>query len=349
MKKISIIVPVYKTEKYLGQCIESILNQTYTNIELILVDDGSPDRCGYLCDQYALSDNRVIVIHKTNEGAAVARNLGIDMATGEYLTFVDSDDWIEPEMYERMMEKAIEYDSDVVMCDCIKDYAHHSEEYSHDIRPGFYNYELLKKEYYPHLLMMENVEYPATISNWLILYRIRKSDNLYLTNSVRYFEGIRYSEDLLFGAELMLHVRSFYYMKGSYFYHYRMNPLSVSHTYGTDKWNDYIILYTVSSNRFQECEYDFSDQLYKMLLFFLYNAAGDVIGTTSMNYISKIKIIRNILNTPEVSKMFKKLKIRKLSVSNKLKIMTVFYKYRCIYLLVLLRGIKQWIKRKCQL
>ena len=337
MKKISVIVPVYKTEKYLGQCIESILNQTYTNIELILVDDGSPDCSGHLCDQYALKDNRIIVIHKSNSGVSSSRNQGLELATGEYVTFVDSDDWIDPEMYECMMEKANKYGSDIIMCDCIKEYADHSEKYSHDIRKGFYDYEQLKKEYYPHLLMMENVEYPATISNWLILYRFRQSDDLYPTGLVRYVENVRYSEDLLFGAELMLHAKSFYYMKDSAFYHYRMHSSSASHTCVPDKWNDYVVLYSSAKKRLQKRNYDFSEQLNKMLLFFLFFSGGEVIRKTSIDSVSKIVMIRNMRNTPEVCEMFCKLRIRNLSISNKLKIVTILYKYRLIYLLVLLR------------
>lgn len=106
MPKISIIVPVYKVEKYLRRCVDSILNQTFTDFECILVDDGSPDRCGEICDEYAKADKRIKVIHKENGGLSDARNAGIDTARGEYLGFVDSDDWIHPNMYE-ILYKAI--------------------------------------------------------------------------------------------------------------------------------------------------------------------------------------------------------------------------------------------------
>lgn len=99
---ISVIVPVYKVEAYLSRCVDSILAQTYQNLEILLVDDGSPDNCGKICDEYAQRDPRVRVIHKTNGGLSSARNAGIDAATGEYLGFVDSDDWISVEMYETL-------------------------------------------------------------------------------------------------------------------------------------------------------------------------------------------------------------------------------------------------------
>lgn len=99
---ISVIVPVYNVEAYLSRCVDSILAQTYKNLEIILVDDGSTDNCGNLCDEYAQRDPRIRVIHKTNGGLSSARNAGIDVAAGEYLGFVDSDDWISAEMYETL-------------------------------------------------------------------------------------------------------------------------------------------------------------------------------------------------------------------------------------------------------
>ena len=103
MPLLSVIVPVYKVEAYLDECVESILNQTYTDLELILVDDGSPDRSGEMCDAWAERDSRVRVIHKPNGGVCSARNAGLDAARGEYAAFVDSDDWLDPGMYEAML------------------------------------------------------------------------------------------------------------------------------------------------------------------------------------------------------------------------------------------------------
>lgn len=96
---ISVIIPVYKVEPYLRRCVESVLNQTYQNLEVILVDDGSPDNCGAICDEYAALDSRVKVIHKENGGLSSARNAGLELAAGEYISFVDSDDWLDPKLY----------------------------------------------------------------------------------------------------------------------------------------------------------------------------------------------------------------------------------------------------------
>ena len=111
--KISIIVPVYKVEPYLRKCIDSILNQTFKDFELILVDDGSPDNCGKICDEYAKKDERIIVIHKDNGGVSMARNAALNIAKGDYIGFVDSDDYIESYMYEELYNKCKLEEADI--------------------------------------------------------------------------------------------------------------------------------------------------------------------------------------------------------------------------------------------
>ena len=116
MPLISVIVPVYNVEKYLDACVESIVNQTYKELEIILVDDGSPDRCPEMCDEWAKKDSRIKVIHKENGGGAQARNVGLDVATGEYIAFVDSDDIIHQEMYSTLFSFLDRNNCDIVEC-----------------------------------------------------------------------------------------------------------------------------------------------------------------------------------------------------------------------------------------
>lgn len=113
---ISVIVPVYKVEAYLDKCVQSIVDQTFTNLEIILVDDGSPDNCPALCDAWAKKDSRIRVIHKENGGLSDARNAGMAVATGELIGFVDSDDYISPDMYQVLYERMMEDDSDIAAC-----------------------------------------------------------------------------------------------------------------------------------------------------------------------------------------------------------------------------------------
>ena len=115
-QKVSIIVPVYKVEKYIKRCLDSIINQTYKNLEIILVDDGSPDNCPQICDEYALKDIRIKVIHKDNGGLSDARNVGIDIASGEYIMFVDSDDYIEPQMIEVLYKALVDNSATISIC-----------------------------------------------------------------------------------------------------------------------------------------------------------------------------------------------------------------------------------------
>ncbi len=113
---ISIIVPVYKVEKYLNQCVESIVRQTYQNLEIILIEDGSPDACPSMCDEWAKKDNRIKVIHRENGGVSSARNAGLNAATGEYIGFVDSDDMISDDFYEFLLNNLIEHQADISRC-----------------------------------------------------------------------------------------------------------------------------------------------------------------------------------------------------------------------------------------
>ena len=113
---ISFIIPVYNVEKYLAQCIESVLVQSHDNIEIILVDDGSTDKSGEICDNFSKTDNRVRVIHQENRGASAARNAGLGIAKGNYIAFIDSDDYVSPSMAEKLLDAISKTDSDLAMC-----------------------------------------------------------------------------------------------------------------------------------------------------------------------------------------------------------------------------------------
>ncbi len=132
---ISVIVPVYKAEEYLDKCVQSIRNQTYENLEIILVDDGSPDRCGQMCDAYAQEDSRIRVFHKGNGGQSSARNLGLDNMSGEYVGFVDSDDWIEPDMYSHLYGLIAMHNAQIACCGVQKDFYNGSVAYFNPMYP----------------------------------------------------------------------------------------------------------------------------------------------------------------------------------------------------------------------
>ena len=156
MPKVSVIVPVYNAERYLAQCVDSILAQTLQDMQVILVDDGSTDSSPAICDAYAGKDRRVQVIHKVNGRAASARNAGLRAAAGEYVAFVDADDWISPEMYEAMLAEG----ADVCLCDYVR--FRGSEEFPFsqpNVAQGFYDRAAMREQIFPHLVM-DGVNFP---------------------------------------------------------------------------------------------------------------------------------------------------------------------------------------------
>lgn len=155
MKKISIIVAVFNIESFIERCINSILAQTYKNYEIILVDDGSVDRSSILCDFYEQQDNRISVIHKENGGLVSARKAGLMLAQGDYISFIDGDDWIEPQMYEHMISLAAEYHADIVLEGSLEDVAGWTVNKTNRLRSGVYDKVNLRKEVYPNMLCME--------------------------------------------------------------------------------------------------------------------------------------------------------------------------------------------------
>lgn len=315
MPKLSVIVPVYQAQAYLDRCVESILAQTFPELELILVDDGSTDGSGGICDRWADRDRRVRVLHRENGGVSAARNAGLDAARGEYLALVDSDDWLEPGMYEAMLAAARKHNCDVVLCDCRKEHPGGGVLYTHPIRPGYYGRAALEAEYFPHLLMMEHVEYPATISNCLLLFRRE------LVRDLRYLPGISHCEDLLFGAELVYRADSFFYMKGQALYHYRMTPGSASRRFDPALWADFRRLHGRLREVFGGREFDFSRQIDLCLLFFLYHTLTHL-RHGPLSRRERGRQMARVLHDPEVRAMLARLDISALPISRKQKWIT---------------------------
>ncbi len=190
MEKISIIVPVYNVEPYIHKCVDSILAQTYSNIEVILVDDGSPDNCGIICDEYAEKDDRVVVIHKENGGLSDARNAGIDKATGEYIGFVDSDDYIAPDMYEKLYKSLKENNAEIAVCNVVK------------VIDDTYDYSSVQSD-----TVMSGRDFlfnPPPNVHWTVAWNKLYIKNIF--NNLRYPKGRLY-EDTFVIHKVMLHTK----------------------------------------------------------------------------------------------------------------------------------------------
>ena len=180
--KISVIVPVYKAEKYIHRCIDSLLAQTFKNFELLLIDDGSPDSSGKICDEYASIDSRVRVFHKGNGGVSSARQYGLEHAVGDYVIHADPDDWVESEMLQELYNKAISENADMLICDYyLFDFSTNRETYV-KVSPPLNSEELLAK--------IISGEVHASLWNKLI------KRTLFFGNKIAFIEGLNMYEDL---------------------------------------------------------------------------------------------------------------------------------------------------------
>lgn len=210
---VSVIVPIYKAEPYLDRCVQSIVDQTYTNIEIILVDDGSPDDCPTMCDAWAKKDSRIRVIHQENGGFSAARNAGLDAATGAYIQFVDSDDWIEPNMVEALVICALQTNADIVRCGYYEENGTQQLAFSSTAQTHCPDQNTLVVD-----LMNDGLLSGAL---WNKLYRRTA------LGATRFRNG--YSEDVLFNYLLLAKEPKVVYISEVY-YHYRVNNGSVTNS-----------------------------------------------------------------------------------------------------------------------
>lgn len=211
---ISVIIPVYNTEKYLHRCIDSILAQTFTNFELLLVDDGSTDNSGKICDEYAKKDSRVRVFHKENGGVSSARNVGLDNARGEWIAFVDSDDWIEHTMYKSLYDKVILESADIAYCEMRMVYEDKDEIYKGA------KYEVDK------ISMLQNY----IVSVWTCLVIVFAKRSLYKNYNLKSPTHLSYCEDFWLAVRLMFYANKIVKVPFVLYNYDRTNEYSAIHT-----------------------------------------------------------------------------------------------------------------------
>lgn len=267
--KISIIVPIYNSENDLDQCIESIANQTYKNLEIILINDGSKDDSINICKKWESKDNRIVLIDKQNEGVAKARNDGLKIATGDYIGFVDHDDFIEPTMYEKMLKDMQEHNADIVMCSSTGIYEDGTITKSY---PNYKSFEIDKENV---IKRMQNYEKIFCSSVWSKLYKKNIIEDLKFHTEIilgddYYFNGIAYTK-----------INKFYYSESS-LYNYRIREGSISRRkvdkhffdkyFVADKLSDYYEKNNIGkSEDFDEMRFGISYEI----LYGLYVYGGD--------------------------------------------------------------------------
>lgn len=300
---LSVVIPIYNSEKYMKNCIDSIINQTYRNIEIILVDDGSKDSSAQICDNYAKKDNRIIVIHKENNGVSSARNSGIDIAKGKYISFIDSDDYVDEFFFEKMLDLMCKMDSDLVFCDI--------KFVENDVEIKKINFS--EKKSFSNTEMMEKM-FNYNCANFAVWNKIYLTD---IVKKIRFYEEILIKEDGLFCFQYLNNIKNVCYINEA-MYTYIQQKNSALHVGNPEKMitsveaTDKIIEILRENNisGYADLECDLVGNYYKY---------KKQVLKKNKNYDLKKykKIINNILNDEN---------IKKVCLKNRVKVL--YYKFR---------------------
>lgn len=224
-EKISIVIPIYNSEQYLKKCVESVLNQTYKNLEVILVDDGSTDDSGKICDYYAAKDERVVIIHQRNQGNNVARKNGVKIANGDYVGFVDSDDWIEPDMYQCMVDNIKKNNADIVSVGFYFEYSNKTEIFNDEIDSNLYKIGKDTNKFIESVLL-GNTKSRLYSIRWNLCTKLFKRN--VISVSQEKVNGVFYGEDMAVTFESYYLADSISVVNKPY-YHYRQCNHSITH------------------------------------------------------------------------------------------------------------------------
>lgn len=326
--KVSVVIPVYKVEPYLRRCVDSVLAQTLPDLEIILVDDGSPDRCPEICDEYASTYGNIQVIHKPNGGLASARNAGMKAATGKYLFFLDSDDWLDADGLERLYLCAEEHQVDFVRYRAIRSGWPGMEmdspcrvEAVRELHEGYYDRKAIHREVYPRLLGTSQLTMGAVVGAWGSLYRL----GFLREHDLAFYEEVKFSEDLVFSARVVRAADSFYFMDSPGVYHYFYNPNSISKSFRAGRWESCKELIHACERDFgSDAEYDFSGQLHCLRWFCIMLALNERRFLASFR--ERRAYCRTLVNDPVVRET--PLKLEQFDVSWKQKIMMLLIRLR---------------------
>lgn len=298
MATVSIIIPVYNTGKYLYKCVESLINQTLHDIEIIMVDDGSQEDTAAICDELAAKDNRIKVFHKPNEGVSIARNYALERATGKYFGFVDSDDWVDSSMFQTLVSTIEAHDADVVYCDATTIWDDGRTE------PDTFTH-------FPQSLSLRTSELkPSELcetagSAWRALYK-----SLYIKqNSIHFPEGLKFSEDRIFNLLYLTHVSRIYYLKQSFYFRY-MRDDSCVNSYHPDATSivlrsSAIMQQLVSEHWGEEHRKAYLQQMVTGFIGYLYGVI-----TRPNNETSRYKEFRQMASTSELHGAIANLNLR---------------------------------------
>lgn len=314
---ISVIVPVYNVEKYIYQCVDSILNQTYENLEIILVNDGSLDNCGKICDEYAKKDNRIIVIHKENGGVSSARNVGIENSHGKWISFIDSDDWIEKEYFEIMLEQAQSQNAEIIVCGYNKIWGNSVEKINILGKKEIYN----SKEY---LIKTLN---PQSGCGFCHMKLIKKES----INNIRFDESLIIGEDALFNMQISKNITKAVFCKIA-LYNYRNNGNSAVKRYDENYVGKFLFSMKNSKNYIFENfkDKDIQQNYYNFVAYHVMLIAVNYCYHPNNHYKNKRKLLKEVCNIEEFKEGIKKSNYDNISLTRKITLFTLKHK---LYLL----------------
>ncbi len=307
---ISVIVPVYNVEKYVKQCLESIINQTYRYLEIILIDDGSTDSSGKICDEYAKKDARIKVFHKKNEGVSSARNIGVENATGKWIAFIDSDDWIEKEYFNVMMNYAKSKDASVILCAYNRIWGNKVEKI---------NVNSKKKEYDSKEYLIKALN-PQTGFGFCHMKLIKTE----CIGKLRFNQDLVVGEDALFNLQLSKNIRKAFFCDSN-IYNYRNNSNSVVKSYDKNYAKKY--LHSMKINK----EYLLKNYRETEILQNFYNFVAYHVMLVAINFCynpnnkekHKRKLVKEICNYDEFKEGIEKSNYDNISLTRKVMLFTL--------------------------
>lgn len=337
---ISIIVPVYNVEKYLRQCLDSLINQTYKNIEIIIVDDGSTDNSGKICDEYEKKYKQIKVIHKKNEGLGFARNTGLENIHGEYVTFVDSDDYVDNNLIEELYKNMTTQKVDMCKSGFKRIDDNHNILYTRKYDSYRYNEKEAKNLFLPRLIgSLPDKKDSIEMCVCGVLYKAAPI----LEHNIKFpSERVLISEDMFFNIEYIQYVDSICTIDYTG-YNYRYNPSSLTKKYRKDRFEASKYFYIELKKKLISLGYDDMTMLRLSRLFFTYIKiclSQEKSKISNKKYKDSIKTIYEICNDSVVKDVIDNYPINKLGLKQKIFLYLVKHKYiRIIYILSIINMI----------
>ena len=305
-KLISVIIPIYDVQCYLRKCVDSIINQTYSNLEIILVDDESPDNCGKICDEYAKKDNRIKVLHKKNGGLSSARNAGLDVCTGEYVSFIDSDDFVKETYIEELYNMIEKHKADISMANRYKVQDDKIEEFKH--------YMCVKKEMGSKELLIEFFNDRLPHEAWGKLYKKELFNNLKYQDGLRIFEDLKFIYQLLLSKDLKIYCDT-----TKFLYYYRNREDSLMKTGFDEHWKAELNFYKEIFIKLSKDDKKELSHVYTNVCLRNFNKI-----TNELNYTNK-QIAQEMNEVQRHLRTMKLYAYRMKGKKNKIKIFTISY------------------------